>query len=171
MADCSERVARGSITIVAALSREKMQNCRPRARSRGRIKSGVVIYRNSCGQSRARGLSPRNICRKLPPRHRAKAKARARARAPNAARRELVWQSRLRVPNAYFKAAFISRLPLLKMQSIQTAFTLTETFIRDLSRFNDNNSLTKSIEGIIRDALAFLEYILAYSRCNFRNES
>lgn len=44
-------VARGSITIVAALSREKMQNCR-REHSRGCIKSGVVIYRNSCGHSR-----------------------------------------------------------------------------------------------------------------------
>lgn len=45
--------ARGSITIVAALSREKMQNYR-REHSRGCIKSGVVIYRNSCGQSLAR---------------------------------------------------------------------------------------------------------------------
>lgn len=44
-------VARGSITIVAALSREKMQNCRCE-HSRGCIKSGVVIYRNSCGHSR-----------------------------------------------------------------------------------------------------------------------
>jgi len=44
-------VARRSITIVAAFSREKMQNCR-RKHSRGCIKSGVVIYRNSCGHSR-----------------------------------------------------------------------------------------------------------------------
>lgn len=90
-------VARGSITIVAALSREKMQNCR-REHSRGCIKSGVVIYRNSCGHSRT-AESSRNICRKLPPRHLVRALAREQTPRESAA------IAITRAPQMYFKAA------------------------------------------------------------------
>lgn len=92
-------VARGSITIVAALSREKMQNCRCE-HSRGCIKSGVVIYRNSCGHSRTaqRAESSRNICRKLPPRH--LVRSRAREQTPRASAAIAI----TRASQMYFKA-------------------------------------------------------------------
>lgn len=114
----------GSITIVAALLREKMQNCRRErslARSLGCIKSGVVIYRNSCGQSPARAESllvthlqkTSPSCRRETPRESAMIVAITRARI-------------------YFKIATSPFLFKGKIQSIRTSLDHSnETFTRN----------------------------------------
>lgn len=110
----------GSITIVAALLREKMQNCR-RERSLGCIKSRVVIYRNSCGQSPARAESllvthlqkTSPSCRRETPRESAMIVAITRARI-------------------YFKIATSPFLFKGKIQSIRTSLDHSnETFTRN----------------------------------------
>jgi hypothetical protein len=107
-----------------------MQNCR-RERSHGRIKSGVVIYRNSCGQSRARGLSLLLVtfAENFPL---------VIGSANTAARRAMLRRSRLRARmhiSSCRALLFLAEL-FVKTRSIRTALAPTEglsAVYRDLS--------------------------------------